>query len=76
MDRSDDTPLSNRGKNDGSSVDLLTSDGRNYDGDRVPAPAGHAPRVELHASADRERWRLQENGRDDAWIEFEPVGAI
>ncbi|WP_058366933.1 hypothetical protein [Haloparvum sedimenti] len=66
----------NETANDGSSVDLLTSDGRNYDGDHVPAPAGHAPRVELQVSADRERWRLQEDGREEAWIEFSPTGAI
>ena len=47
------------------------------DDGHIPAPAGHAPRLDVEQVAPESNTiRVSERDRDGAWIEYEPVGAV
>lgn len=74
MSKSGDAPLNDRG-NDGSGI-VSEPDVSPYDTDHVPVPSGHAPRLEM-LQTDDDRLRVEEaTNRDEAWIEYEPMGVV
>ena len=47
------------------------------DDGHIPAPAGHAPRLDVEkVDAESNAIRVSERERDEAWIEYEPTGAV
>lgn len=74
MSKSGDAPLNDRGNDDSRIVSQ--PDGSPYQTDHVPVPSGHAPRLEMRQTDD-DRLRVEEaTSRDEAWIEYEPMGAV
>lgn len=76
MREKDHRPYNAKAKDDGGIV-LESADeggsGYNYSDDHVPAPAGHAPRIE-HTQIDSTTHRVEEPKNEGAWVEFEPTG--
>lgn len=75
----DSTPngLSNTANN-GSRTDAQILDSSlTIDDGHIPAPAGHAPRLDVEqVDSDSNAIRVSERERDEAWIEYTPVGAV
>jgi hypothetical protein len=73
MTESDDRRLSNTANTARDDAEILEGDG--LDDDHVPAPAGHAPRIDVEQpDPDSTTLRVSERGREEAWIEYDPVG--
>jgi hypothetical protein len=77
MSRSDNR-ANNNAPNNGSSTDTQILDSSlTIDDGHIPAPAGHAPRLDVEqVDADSNAIRVSERECDEAWIEYEPVGAV
>jgi hypothetical protein len=47
------------------------------DDGHIPAPAGHAPRLDVEqVDPESNAIRVSEREHDEAWIEYEPTGAV
>ena len=75
----DSTPngLSNSPNNgSGTDAEILDSSLTIDDG-HIPAPAGHAPRLDVEqVDPESNAIRVSERECDEAWIEYEPTGAV
>ncbi|RLM81263.1 hypothetical protein DVK05_09700 [Halorubrum sp. Atlit-8R] len=69
--------LSNRANDGGSDDAQILDSSLTIDDGHIPAPAGHAPRLDVEqVDPDSTTLRVSEREREEAWIEYEPVGAV
>ena len=76
MSRSDDRGLSNSPNTAERTDAQILDSSLTIDDGHIPAPAGHAPRLDVEqVDPESNTIRVSERERDEAWIEYTPTEA-